>query len=63
MGALVFSLRLLHLNDWLTLPLQVLTGVAAYVVLSVLLRLDSFCYVLEIVKRVLGRRAGKERAE
>ncbi len=63
MGALVFSLRLLRLNDWLTLPLQVLTGVAAYVALSALLRLDSFRYMLEIVKRVLGKRAGKESAE
>lgn len=56
MGAAVWALSLLGLSDWLTVPLQVLTGVLVYGAGSVLGRLDSFSYVLGLVKRILGKK-------
>ncbi len=53
MAALVSTIRFLGLSDWLTLLLQVPAGVAVYVAGSLLLRIDSFQYVLSILRRYL----------
>lgn len=55
MGAAVWSVSLLGLPDILTLPIQILVGVLFYALMSALLRLDSFMYLLGITKRLLGR--------
>ncbi len=56
MGLAVYLLGRLGLRDWLTLPLQVLTGAALYILGSRLAHIDSFDYVLGIVKRILSRK-------
>ena len=53
MAAVVFLIRLLGLGDFLTLLLQIPLGVLIYVALSALLKLDSFQYILSIVRRFL----------
>ncbi len=53
MAAVVFLIRLLGLGDFLTLLLQIPLGVLVYVALSALLKLDSFQYILSIVRRFL----------
>lgn len=61
MGAGVYLLTFLGLNDFATLALQLICGVALYVVLSLLFRIDSFSYILSVIKNILHRRgAGKE---
>ena len=60
MGALVWCVTRLGLSDLLTLLLQVPLGVALYVLGAWALKLDSFTYILEILKKF---RARKEAAE
>lgn len=61
MGAGVYLLTFLGLNDFATLALQLVCGVALYVALSLLFGIDSFNYILSVIKNILRRRgAGKE---
>ncbi|MBQ7895412.1 MAG: lipopolysaccharide biosynthesis protein, partial [Oscillospiraceae bacterium] len=55
MGACVYPISFLQLSDWIVLPLQVLAGVAVYVLLSALFKVDSFQYMLGIIKRIKER--------
>ena len=55
MGACVYPLSLLGFGDFLTLVIQVLAGVTVYVAGSAIFRLDSFNYILSMVKRILKR--------
>ncbi len=59
MGAIVYPLSFLAWSDWVTLPLQVLVGTAVYVGGSVIFKLDSFNYLLSIIKRLLHRNNGQ----
>lgn len=56
MGVCVFFVQWLPLNEWLTLLIQVPFGAVIYVGGSKLLHLESFEYVLSIVKGYLHRR-------
>ena len=56
MAAIVSLVSLLKMNDWFTLGTQVILGVIIYVVGSKLARIDSFEYLLSVVKRLLNRR-------
>lgn len=61
MGLLVYTLNFLGLGDFVTLVLQVLAGVGLYVLGSLLFKLDSFRYILSILKNLLRRNgAAKE---
>ena len=60
MAACVWPVQRLGLSDPVTLLIQVPLGVAVYAGASALLKLESFDYVLVIVKKLLHRR--KERA-
>ena len=53
MAACVYLIRLLGLGDFSTLLLQIPLGVLLYAGGSALLRLDSFQYILSIVRRFL----------
>ena len=55
MGACVYPLSLLGLGDFLTLIIQVLAGIAVYIAGSAIFKLDSFNYILSMVKRILKR--------
>ena len=57
MGACVYTVSLLGLSDIVTLVIQVLLGVLVYVLGSKLLRIDSFEYLMSIVKRLVRREA------
>ena len=60
MGALVWCVTRLGLSDLLTLLLQVPLGAALYVLGAWVLKLDSFTYMLDLLRRF---RAKKEAAE
>lgn len=53
MGGCVYCVNFLHLNNWLTLIIQVPLGVIIYIGLSALFKLESFTYVLNMIKPVL----------
>lgn len=57
MGACVFPVSLLGLSDIVTLVIQVPLGVLVYVLGSKLLRIDSFEYLMSIVKKRVRREA------
>ena len=64
MALAVYALGLLGLGDLPTLILQILLGAALYVVGSLLLKLDSFTYILTLIRPFLpgGRGAGEDKA-
>ena len=57
MGACVYPVSLLGLNDFVTLLIQVPLGVLVYVLGSKLFRVDSFGYLMSIAKKFIHREA------
>ncbi|MBP5288835.1 MAG: lipopolysaccharide biosynthesis protein [Clostridia bacterium] len=56
MALVCFAVQFIGLSDILTLAIQVLLGVGLYVGGSILFKLDSFHYVLNLLKRFLKKR-------
>lgn len=54
MGGCVYCVNFLHLNNWLTLIIQIPLGAIIYIGLSALLKLDSFTYIWNMVKLILN---------
>ncbi len=63
MSALIFPVTLLGLNDWATLGIMVPAGIAFYVGVSALLKLESFRFLLEVVGKLLHRAEKGEACE
>lgn len=57
MGVCIYPIGLLGLSDWLTLLIQVPLGIAIYVGGSVIFRVDSFSFMLDVLRRLTGRAA------
>ena len=55
MGAAVYPIQLFGWSEWVTLPVQVIAGAAVYILGSVIFRLDSFSYLLGIMKKLMHR--------
>lgn len=55
MFAVVQAMNLLQWSDYLLLPLQILTGVAVYLLLGKLLRIEPQSAVLHLVNKVLSK--------
>lgn len=55
MGAVVWCVQYLGLPDALTFLLQLATGVAVYAALSAIFRVESFMYLLAVLKKLLKR--------
>ena len=55
LGLAAYAVRLLGLGNLLTLLLQVIIGFAVYIILSKAFKLESFSYVLSIVKGYLKK--------
>lgn len=55
MGGCVYCINFLNLNMWLTLIIQVPLGAIIYIGLSVLFKLESFTYVLNMIKPMLQK--------
>lgn len=56
MGAAVYPISLIHTHHWLILLLQVFSGVAVYVGLSLLTKNESFHYLLNFIRNNLRNR-------
>ena len=61
MGIVVYCVRFLNLNEWITLLIQVPLGVIIYIVLSAVFKLEPFFYCLKIVKTVVMKIFKKEK--
>ena len=55
MGICVYCINFLNLNVWLTLIIQVPLGAVIYIGLSALFKLESFTYVLNMVKPMISK--------
>lgn len=55
MGAAVYPIQLFGWSDWVMLPVQVIAGAAVYILGSVIFQLDSFSYLLGIMKKLMHR--------
>ena len=55
MGGSVYCVNFLHLNNWLTLIIQVPLGAIIYIGLSALFKLESFTYILNMIKPVIRK--------
>lgn len=55
MGLCVYCVNFLKLGSWFTLLIQVPLGAAIYIGLSALFKLDSFTYVLNMVKPAVNK--------
>lgn len=59
MCGVALSLHYLHLGSLVTMLLQVIVGAAIYIGLAKLFRLECFTYILNMVKNLMKRKAGK----
>ena len=59
MCLIVLEVRNVVLPDFVLLPLQVAVGIAIYVLCSILLKNDSFSYVMDILKGFMAKRREK----
>lgn len=55
MGICVYCINFLNLNMWLTLIIQVPMGAVIYIGLSALFKLESFTYVLNMIKPIIQK--------
>lgn len=56
MGAIVYMVTWLHFNNMIILLIQIVTGCGIYVAGSKLFRIDSFAYILSMVKGLSKRK-------
>lgn len=56
MGAVVYSVQFLGMNDWLTLLTQVPLGVVLYIMFSIVFRVESFTYLIKMLRQLLENR-------
>lgn len=59
MGAAVYSVSFINIGNIATLGIQILLGIAIYIGLSYLFRLESLDYVLNILKELFNKRSCK----
>lgn len=57
MSLIVLSIQLFNFSNWLTLIIQVIIGVTVYFMLSKILKLEGYLYVLQVIKSIKEQRA------
>ena len=55
MGAVVYCVRFLGANDWVTLLIQVPLGIVLYVAFSIFFKIEGFYSILKILKQFLKK--------
>lgn len=59
MGAIVYCIKFIGLNDIVTLLIQIIVGAAIYVAGSIVFKIDSFNYIISIAKGFIKKREKK----
>lgn len=62
MGAVIYCIGFIGLNDILTLMIQVVLGIAIYISGSIIFKLDSFTYFKSLLGKLFSKRKEKENA-
>lgn len=62
MSGIVYCVTFLGMNDYLTLAVQVVIGVILYSLGSMLFKIDSFQFILDMIRKMLGGRKEKSHA-
>ncbi len=60
MGAVIYLINLVDIHYLLMLAIQVPLGVIVYIICSKLMHIDSFDYLLDVIKSLLNRKKDKE---
>jgi O-antigen/teichoic acid export membrane protein len=60
MGAVIYLINLVAIHYLLMLAIQVPLGVIVYIICSKLMHIDSFDYLLDVIKSFLNRKKNKE---
>ena len=60
MGAVIYLINLVDIHYILMLVIQVPLGVIVYIICSKLMHIDSFDYLLDVIKSLLNRKKDKE---
>ena len=56
MGGIVYSVSLIGLNEFVTLAIQIPLGVAIYTLGAKLFKMESFGYLLDVIKSIIGKK-------
>ena len=56
MGMAIYCFIFLHLNDYITITLQVITGVTIYVIGSKILKIEEFKYIYDLIQNVIKKK-------
>ena len=59
MFAVVYSMNFLNINMYLLMILQIVVGTAIYITLSLIFKVESFKYLLNLVKEILKKKGKK----
>ena len=60
MGAVIYIINLVDIHYLLILAIQIPLGVIVYIICSKLMHIDSFDYLLDVIKSLLNRKKDKE---
>lgn len=60
MGIIVFSIKFIPTNDIVTLVIQILTGVAVYIIASIIFKVDSFFFIIGTLKKFVKEKKDKK---
>ena len=60
MGAVIYIINLVDIHYLLMLAIQIPLGVIVYIICSKLMHIDSFDYLLDVIKSLLNRKKDKE---
>ena len=63
MGAIVYSVQFIDLRSWIILLIQVLVGVIVYFLGSKIFHIDSFDYIVSIVKGLFKKKKRRNEVE
>lgn len=56
MGALVYCISFIGLTNWFTLIIQIVAGIVIYITGAKLFHIESFEYILSIIKEIIGKK-------
>ncbi|QUN12891.1 lipopolysaccharide biosynthesis protein [Clostridium sp. C1] len=62
MGIVVYPIIFLKFNIILTIVLQIILGVIVYIIISLVLKIESFSYILTLLKKIINRNNGREKS-
>jgi hypothetical protein len=56
MGLLVYGITWLNMESWITLIVQVISGIVLYLLMAIIFGLESYTYLLTMAKEFLERK-------